>query len=334
MSDVFTEVESAVRSYSRSWPATFVRASGAKQWAEDGTEYIDFFSGAGALNYGHNDPAVIEPLIAYLQSGAVLHSLDMQTPAKREFLETFSELILKPRSLDYKVMFPGPTGTNTVEAALKLARKATGRQHILSFTNAFHGMTLGSLSVTGNAMKRRGAGIPLTHTSRLPYDGYLASGQSDFEWLENVLEDSGSGVDKPAAIIVETVQGEGGLRAASAEWLRTLESLCRRHEILLIVDDVQAGCGRTGSFFSFEEAGITPDIRVPVEVHLRIGPPPRAHALPPRARPLGAGRAQRHVPREQPGVRHRYGGTEGLLGRSDVPELHGRHHRPPAAPTR
>lgn len=260
MSDVFTEVESEVRSYSRSWPATFVRASGAKQWAEDGTEYIDFFSGAGALNYGHNDPAVIEPLIEYLQSGAVLHSLDMQTPAKREFLETFSELILQPRNLDYKVMFPGPTGTNTVEAALKLARKATGRQHILSFTNAFHGMTLGSLSVTGNAMKRRGAGIPLTHTSRLPYDGYLASGQSDFEWLENVLEDSGSGVDKPAAIIVETVQGEGGLRAASAEWLRTLESLCRRHEILLIVDDVQAGCGRTGSFFSFEEAGITPDI--------------------------------------------------------------------------
>lgn len=260
MTDIFYSLESEVRSYSRSWPVEFVQASGATQTDASGTEYLDFFSGAGALNYGHNNPVVMEPLIEYLQSGAVLHSMDMMTPAKREFLQTFKDVILEPRELPYKVMFPGPTGTNTVEAALKLARKYTGRQHILSFTNAFHGMTLGSLSVTGNSMKRQGAGIPLTNSSKIPYDDYFDGETADFLWLERVLEDSGSGVDKPAAIIVETVQGEGGLRAARAEWLRGLADLCQRHDILLIVDDVQAGCGRTGSFFSFEEAGITPDI--------------------------------------------------------------------------
>ncbi|GAA4514707.1 diaminobutyrate--2-oxoglutarate transaminase [Brevibacterium yomogidense] len=260
MTDIFYSLESEVRSYSRSWPVEFVQASGATQTDASGTRYLDFFSGAGALNYGHNNPVVMEPLVEYLQSGAVLHSMDMMTPAKREFLETFKDVILEPRELPYKVMFPGPTGTNTVEAALKLARKHTGRQHILSFTNAFHGMTLGSLSVTGNSMKRQGAGIPLTNSSKIPYDDYFDGETADFMWLERVLEDSGSGVDKPAAIIVETVQGEGGLRAARNAWLRRLSELCTEHDILLVVDDVQAGCGRTGSFFSFEDAGIVPDI--------------------------------------------------------------------------
>ena len=260
MMDIFETRESEVRSYCRSWPAVFERAQGSTVYTEDGAEYLDFFSGAGALNYGHNNPALLEPLLEYLRSGAIVHSLDMKTPAKRKFLQTFEDVILKPRNLDYKVMFPGPTGTNTVEAALKLARKITGRQHILSFTNAFHGMTLGSLSVTGNSMKRKGAGIPLTNSSKIPYDDYFDGETSDFLWLERVLEDSGSGVDKPAGIIVETVQGEGGLNAARAAWLRGLSELCKKHDILLIVDDVQAGCGRTGTFFSFEGAGITPDI--------------------------------------------------------------------------
>jgi len=260
MMDIFETRESEVRSYCRSWPAVFERAQGSTVYTEDGVEYLDFFSGAGALNYGHNNPALLEPLLEYLRSGAIVHSLDMKTPAKRKFLQTFEDVILKPRNLDYKVMFPGPTGTNTVEAALKLARKITGRQHILSFTNAFHGMTLGSLSVTGNSMKRKGAGIPLTNSSKIPYDDYFDGETADFLWLERVLEDSGSGVDKPAGIIVETVQGEGGLNAARAAWLCGLSELCKKHDILLIVDDVQAGCGRTGTFFSFEGAGITPDI--------------------------------------------------------------------------
>jgi diaminobutyrate-2-oxoglutarate transaminase len=258
--DIFETMESEVRSYCRSWDAVFERAAGSTLVSEDGREYLDFFSGAGALNYGHNNPALLRPLVEYLLSGAIVHSLDMKTPAKRRFLETFRELILQPRHLDYKVMFPGPTGTNSVEAALKLARKVTGRQHIVSFTNAFHGMTLGSLSVTGNSMKRRGAGVPLTNTSSMPYDGFFDGQTPDFLWLRHALEDSGSGLDKPAAVIVETVQGEGGLRAARASWLRGLAELCHQHGILLIVDDVQAGCGRTGTFFSFEDAAITPDI--------------------------------------------------------------------------
>lgn len=257
---IFETTESQVRSYCRSWPTVFTSASGSIVTDEQGKKYIDFFSGAGALNYGHNNPELRTELLNYLSSDALVHSLDMMTPAKREFLTTFKELILEPRDLDYKVMFPGPTGTNTVETALKLARKVTGRQHILSFTNAFHGMTLGSLSVTGNSMKRQGAGMALTNSSKIPYDNYLDGETADFLWLERVLEDSGSGVDKPAAIIVETVQGEGGLNAARAEWLRGLRELTARHDILLIVDDVQAGCGRTGTFFSFEEAGIKPDI--------------------------------------------------------------------------
>ncbi|MFC7401775.1 diaminobutyrate--2-oxoglutarate transaminase [Citricoccus sp. GCM10030269] len=257
---IFSTIESEVRSYSRGWPAVFTQAKGSTQTAEDGTEYLDFFSGAGALNYGHNHPTMKAALADYIASDGPVHSLDMMTPAKRDFLQTFQDVVLQPRGLDYKVMFPGPTGTNTVEAALKLARKVTGRQHILSFTNAFHGMTLGSLSVTGNSMKRKGAGIPLTNSSKIPYDDYFNGETEDFMWLERVLEDSGSGVDKPAAIIVETVQGEGGLRAARLEWLKELSQLCAKHEILLIVDDVQAGCGRTGTFFSFEEAGFTPDI--------------------------------------------------------------------------
>lgn len=257
---IFRSTESQVRSYSRSWPTVFTKATGSVLTDEQGKEYIDFFAGAGALNYGHNNPALRTELIEYLTSDGLVHSLDMMTPSKREFLETFKELILEPRNLDYKVMFPGPTGTNTVETALKLARKVTGRQHILSFTNAFHGMTLGSLSVTGNSMKRQGAGMALTNSSKIPYDDYFDGETPDFLWLERVLEDSGSGVDKPAAIIVETVQGEGGLSAARTEWLQELRRLTKKHDILLIVDDVQAGCGRTGTFFSFEEAGITPDI--------------------------------------------------------------------------
>jgi diaminobutyrate-2-oxoglutarate transaminase len=152
--DIFESLESEVRCYCRTWNTVFDRAAGSTIYGEDGREYLDFFAGAGALNYGHNHPALLQPLVDYLLSGAVVHSLDMKTTAKRRFLETFHDVILKPRNLDYKVMFPGPTGTNCVEAALKLARKVTGRPHVLGFTNAFHGMTLGSLAVTGNSMKR------------------------------------------------------------------------------------------------------------------------------------------------------------------------------------
>jgi diaminobutyrate-2-oxoglutarate transaminase len=226
----------------------------------DGVEYLDFFAGAGVLNYGHNHPVLKKRLIDYLSRDGVTHSLDMHTHAKAEFLETFRDLVLAPRQLDYKVQFPGPTGTNAVESALKLARKVTGRESVINFTNAFHGMTLGALSVTGNSMKRGGAGIPLVHATPMPYDNYFDGAVPDFLWLERLLEDQGSSLNDPAAVIVETVQGEGGINPARVEWLQGLAELCKRHDILLIVDDVQMGVGRTGPFFSFEIAGIEPDI--------------------------------------------------------------------------
>ncbi|GAB3461182.1 diaminobutyrate--2-oxoglutarate transaminase [Actinophytocola sediminis] len=238
----------------------FDRATGSWLYEESGRAYLDFFAGAGALNYGHNNPVLKQAIVDYIMRDGVTHSLDMQTVAKRDFLETFTEVVLGPRSLDYKIMFPGPAGANSVEAALKLARKVTGRESIINFTNAFHGMTLGALSVTGNSMKRGGAGIPLVHATPMPYDNYLDGKTEDFLWFERLLEDSGSGLNEPAAVIVETVQGEGGINVARDEWLRGLADLCKRHDILLIVDDVQMGCGRTGPFFSFESAGITPDI--------------------------------------------------------------------------
>jgi diaminobutyrate-2-oxoglutarate transaminase len=257
---IFDTLESEVRSYSRGWPTTFDRAVGSWIYDEEGKAYLDFFGGAGALNYGHNNPLFKQALIDYIQRDGITHGLDMNTVAKREFLESFQDRILRPRGLDYKVQFPGPTGTNSVESALKLVRKVTGRESIINFTNAFHGMTLGALSVTGNSMKRGGAGIPLVHATPMPYDNYLDGQYPDFLWFEKLLEDSGSGLNEPAAVIVETVQGEGGLNAARFEWLKGLEELCHRHDMLLIVDDVQMGCGRTGPFFSFEPAGITPDI--------------------------------------------------------------------------
>lgn len=257
---IFEELESNVRSYVRSFPTVFQKAKNYKMWDKNGKEYIDFFSGAGALNYGHNDEQMKQKLIEYLLSDNISHSLDMATEAKGEFLQKFNEVILKPRNMEYKIMFPGPTGTNTVESALKLARKVTGRTDVISFTNGFHGMTIGSLSVTGNSTKRKGAGIPLQHVVTMPYDSFVSDKLDTVEYLERFLEDNGSGVDIPAAMILETVQGEGGLNVANFEWLKRIEAVCKRWGILLIIDDVQAGVGRTGTFFSFEKAGISPDI--------------------------------------------------------------------------
>jgi diaminobutyrate-2-oxoglutarate transaminase len=257
---IFAERESAVRSYCRAWPTVFDRAAGSWLYDEDGHAYLDFFAGAGALNYGHNNPVLKAALLDYLAGDRVIHSLDMYTAAKREFLTVFDELILQPRRLDYRVQFPGPGGANAIEAALKLARKVTGRTEVISFTSAFHGMTLGALSVTGSAFHRGGAGVPLTHVTPMPFDHALDGRTPDFCWLEHLLDNPGGGLDKPAAAIVETVQGEGGINVARPEWLRGLAGLCERHAMLLIVDDVQMGCGRTGPFFSFETAGIEPDI--------------------------------------------------------------------------
>lgn len=257
---IFDRLESEVRGYSRAFPTVFTNAQHAWLYDEDGNQYIDFFSGASTLNYGHNHPLLQEKVIDYIRSNGLVHGLDMATSAKKCFLETFESVILKPRGYAYKLQFTGPTGTNAVEAALKLARKVKGRANVISFTNGFHGMTLGSVAATGNAHYRNGVGMPLNGTTFMPYDGYLGPDIDTLDYLQRVLDDSSSGVDLPAAVIVETMQGEGGVNVASDAWLQGLERLCRDRDIMLIVDDIQVGCGRTGTFFSFEAAGIRPDI--------------------------------------------------------------------------
>jgi len=259
--NIFQKTESEVRTYSRSFPVTFSKAKGAVLTTDDGKEYVDFLAGAGTLNYGHNNDVLKQALIDYISEDGLTHGLDMQSEAKANFLQTFRDLILEPRGMgDFKVMFTGPTGTNAVEAALKLARKVKGRSNIISFTNGFHGVSGGALAATGNQHHRGGMGTSLSDVTRMPFDGYLGEGVDTTEYLDKVLSDPSSGVDHPAAVIVETIQGEGGLNAASFEWLRNLEKVCRRHDMLLIVDDIQSGCGRSGRFFSFEEVGIKPDI--------------------------------------------------------------------------
>jgi len=257
---IFEKLESQVCSYAKSFPVVFDRAEGAALYDTDGKRYIDFLAGAGTLNYGHNNPVCKQALLDYIAGDGIAHGLDMHTRAKADFLETFQEFILAPRKMDYRIQFTGPTGTNAVEAAMKLARKVTGRHNIIAFTNGFHGVSLGAAAATGNQHHRGGCGIPLAGVTRIPYDGYLGSGLDSTRLLEKMLGDASSGVDLPAAVIIETVQGEGGLNVAGQRWLKSLEAVCRRHGILLIVDDIQAGCGRTGTFFSFEPAGISPDI--------------------------------------------------------------------------
>jgi len=257
---IYDRRESGVRSYSRSLPRQFQKAQDVWLHDAEGGRYLDFLSGCSSLNYGHNHPVLKQALLDYIGSDGIAHGLDLHTDAKQEFLEALEEVILAPRGLDYRAMFTGPTGTNAVEAAIKLARKVTGREMVVAFTNGFHGMTLGALACTGNAAKRGGAGVPLSHVSHEPFEGYYGPQVDTAALLDRRLSDPSSGLDAPAAILVETVQGEGGLNAASPEWLRKIAAIARKHGALLIVDDIQAGCGRTGSFFSFEGMGFTPDI--------------------------------------------------------------------------
>ena len=255
-------LESNVRSYSRSFPAMFSRARGSIMLTEDGRNVVDFLSGAGALNYGHNNHRIKEAIVGYLASDAVVHGLDMATPAKLDFMEIFNTVILAKRNLEYCFQFTGPTGANAVEAAIKLARKVTGRQNIVSFTNGYHGMSLGAMAASGNRAYRTASGVALSGATFMPYDGYLGPGVDTADYLQKVLADESSGIDCPAAILVETVQGEGGINVASREWLKSIQAVAKSAGALFIVDDVQMGCGRTGHFFSFEFADLSPDLVV------------------------------------------------------------------------
>jgi diaminobutyrate-2-oxoglutarate transaminase len=258
---IFETYESEVRSYCRKFPVVFAKAKGSFLYDEDGSAYIDFFCGAGSVNYGHNNDFIKDRVVEYLQNDGVVHSLDMYAQAKGSFIEYFVENILKPRGLDYKLMFPGPTGTNGIEAALKLARKVKKRQNIFALMGCFHGMTLGALALTTDEAARAGAGVPLSNVTHIPAP-YMFPELDTIRYMETILEDDHSGIDKPAALIFETLQAEGGIYTLPDEWIRRARELCDRHDMLLIIDEIQVGCARTGPYFAFERAGIQPDIFV------------------------------------------------------------------------
>ena len=256
---IYDRRESEVRSYCRAFDTSFVSASGSIMKDAQGREYIDFLAGCSSLNYGHNDADMKAALVDYITGDGITHGLDMFTQAKEAFLETFERTVLAPRGMEHKLMMVGPTGTNAVEAALKLARKVTGRSNVVAFTNGFHGMTLGALALTGNAGKRGGSGVPLHNVTHLPFEG--SAGDLDtLAFARQMLTNSSSGIDAPAAFILEVVQGEGGLNAASAAWVQGIAKLAKELGALLIIDDIQAGIGRTGGFFSFDDMGVEPDM--------------------------------------------------------------------------
>lgn len=257
---ILEQMESNVRSYCRKYPTVFSKAKNAEMFNTDGTRYIDFLAVAGSMNYGHNNPEIKKAIIDYLAEDNIINALDMYTEAKQLFFQTFNDKILKPRKLEYKIMCCGPTGTNAIEAALKLARKNTSRTEIIAFSGAFHGMTLGSLALTTDKTSRKGAGIPLDHVTFVPYDG--TPNVDPLAYLKWILSDDHSGVEKPAAIVLETIQAEGGINVASVEWLKAIRNICTENDILLIIDDIQVGNGRSGTFFSFERADIVPDMVV------------------------------------------------------------------------
>ena len=257
---VFEDRESEVRLYCRKFPVVFASAKGAELIAEDGRRYIDFFCGAGTLNYGHNHDTIKRRLLDYLAGDGIMHGLDMYTAAKREFLTAFTDTVLRPRGLDFKVQFCGPTGTDAVEAALKLARKATGRSGVLAFTGGYHGMSHGSLAVTGSRRARRAGAVHGQDVSFVPYEDGPHGRFDSIGLIERLFADSSSGVDLPAAVILESVQMEGGVYPASEAWLRELRAVTERYGVLLVLDEIQSGSGRTGTYFGFEPSGIVPDI--------------------------------------------------------------------------
>ncbi|WP_420000566.1 diaminobutyrate--2-oxoglutarate transaminase family protein [Streptomyces boninensis] len=261
--------ESTARTYARSLPIVPVRARGLTIEGADGRRYLDCLSGAGSLALGHNHPVVLEAIRSVLDSGAPLHVLDLATPVKDAFTTELFRSLPAGLADRAKVHFCGPAGTDAVEAALKLTRAATGRRGLLAFTGAYHGMTAGALGASG----ARGAAVPAAEAgvTRLPYPydyrcpygvGGAHGAQLAARWTESLLDDPRGGVEPPAAMIVEPVQGEGGVLPAPDAWLRRMRELTAARGIPLIADEVQTGVGRTGAFWGVQHSGVTPDVMV------------------------------------------------------------------------
>lgn len=258
--EIFERLETECRSYCRGIPVIFDKAQGSVITGADGSEYLDFFSGAGAVNYGHNHPQMTQAITEYLQSSHIVHALDLHTTTKSRLLTAIDEVLLKPNDWDYKIQFTGPTGTDANEAALKLARIATGRRRVVAFNGSYHGMSIGSLSVSGSN-RLRSVGGPLLHeTTFVPFEDGPVGKFDSIEFLERLSNDAGSGQEMPAAVIVEGVQIQAGVYSASNKWLQDVRAWTKANDVIMIMDEVQTGCGRTGAFFSFERAGIVPDM--------------------------------------------------------------------------
>ncbi|MPY46209.1 aminotransferase class III-fold pyridoxal phosphate-dependent enzyme, partial [Streptomyces phyllanthi] len=255
--------ESAARTYARALPIVPVRARGLTIEGADGRRYLDCLSGAGTLALGHNHPVVLEAIRKVLDSGAPLHVLDLATPVKDAFTtELFRTL--PPQLADRaRVQFCGPAGTDAVEAAFKLVRAATGRTGMLAFTGAYHGMTTGALEASGGATDVRVARLPYPQDYRCPFGvGGERGAELAARWTESVLDDTKSGVPRPAGMILEPVQGEGGVIPAPDTWMRRMREITATRSIPLIADEVQTGVGRTGRFWAVEHSGVVPDVMV------------------------------------------------------------------------
>jgi diaminobutyrate-2-oxoglutarate transaminase len=263
--------ESSARSYARHLPVVPIRAQGMTVHGADGRTYLDCLAGAGSLALGHNHPVAVEAVRKVLDQGAPMHVLDLATPIKDAFTETLLGLLPGELAADARVHFCGPSGADAVEAALKLARTATGRSGLVAFTGAYHGMTAAALAATGNVSLRTPARVQDAGVTRLPFPqdyrcpygiGGIAGERIAVEHTRRLFDDPGSGMTPPSAVIVEPVQGEGGVIPAPDGWLRSLSALAAEHGMPLIADEVQTGLGRTGELWGVDHAGVVPDIMV------------------------------------------------------------------------
>lgn len=262
--------ESNARSYPRRIPLVLKRARGIHVEDVEGRQFIDCLAGAGTLALGHNHPVVVEAIQRVLADELPLHTLDLTTPVKDQFVQDLFAVLPESLRRDAKIQFCGPTGTDAVEAALKLVRTATGRSTVLAFQGGYHGMTQGALSLMGSLGPKKALGallssgvqfMPYPYDYRCPFGlGGEAGVRANLHYLENLLLDPEAGVQLPAAVILEVVQGEGGVIPADIEWLRGVRRITEKAGVALIVDEIQSGFARTGRMFAFEHAGIVPDV--------------------------------------------------------------------------
>lgn len=259
---IFDRMRQQAAKYVQSIPTDARQASGSLITTQTGAEVIDFYSGAGTLNYGHDNDLLSTKLCNYLKTYAATPARYGINRARDLFFKTVQHTLLEPRNWDYTLQLSGPTGANALEAAVRIARKAKGRQNVVSFTQGFKVTEASGLAVSAGALLDQAAGVSLSNAVFMPYDGCFGPDVDSMAYLERLLDDQAGSAQRPAAVVVETVLGQGGVNVLTWRWLSELQALCQRHDMLLIMDDTQVGCGRTGHFFSFETAAIQPDIIV------------------------------------------------------------------------